>query len=158
VLTEETVAVKLAVVEPAATVAVAGTVTAELLLARLTTKPPVGAAALSPTVHVSVPAPVIVPLAQLNENRFVVLVVLAPVPVPLIPISLPPPQPDRINGRQHETRKRRNARQLQDSMMCARKRASHRFGLDRWRGDSLAVVKLHPNGAEKGMSCTCIDQ
>jgi hypothetical protein len=69
VLTEETVAIKFAVVEPAATVAEAGTVTAELLLARLTVNPPVGAAALSPTVHVSVPAPVIDPLAQLNKDR-----------------------------------------------------------------------------------------
>ena len=42
VLTEETVAVKLAVVEPAATVTEAGTVTVELLLARLTAKPPGG--------------------------------------------------------------------------------------------------------------------
>ena len=66
-LTDETVAVKFAVVEPAATVTEAGTVTAELLLARLTVKPPLGAAALSPTVHVSVPAPVIDPPAQLNE-------------------------------------------------------------------------------------------
>ena len=71
-LTEEMVAVKLTVVAPAATVTEAGTVTAELLLVRLTTKPPVGAAALSPTVHVSVPAPVIDPLAQLNEDRVAV--------------------------------------------------------------------------------------
>ena len=130
-LTDETVAVKLAVVEPAATVTEAGTVTAELLLARLTAKPPVGAAALSATVQVSVPAPVIDPLAQLNEDRFVAFVVLAAVPVALSPISLPPAQPDRINGRQHERRKRRIARQWQDGTMCARKGGSHRLGLDR---------------------------
>ncbi len=111
VLTEETVAAKVAVVEPAATVADAGTVTALLLLARLTLNPPLGAAALSAIVQESVPAPVIDPLAQLNEEKFVALVVLAAVPVAVRPIRLPPAQPDRINGRQHETRKRRNARQ-----------------------------------------------
>jgi hypothetical protein len=72
VVTEETVAVKAAVVEPAATVTEAGTVTDELLLARLTANPPLGAAALSATVQESVPAPVIDPLAQLNEDSFVV--------------------------------------------------------------------------------------
>ncbi len=72
VLTEETVAVKLVVVEPAATVTEAGTVTDELLLARLTVKPPLGAAALSATVQESVPAPVIDPLTQLSEDRLVV--------------------------------------------------------------------------------------
>jgi len=59
VLTEETVAVKVAVVAPAATVTEAGTVTDELLLARLTAKPPVGAAAFRVTVQLSVQAPVI---------------------------------------------------------------------------------------------------
>jgi hypothetical protein len=90
VLTDETVAVKLAVVEPAATVTEAGTVTAELLLARLTVKSLLGAAVLSATVQVSVPAPVIDPLAQLNEDRFVVVVVFAAVPVPLSPITSAP--------------------------------------------------------------------
>jgi hypothetical protein len=111
VLTEETVAAKVALVEPAATVTEAGTVTALLLLARLTVNPPLGAAALSATVQESVPAPVIDPLAQLNEEKFAALVVLAAVPVALRPIRLPPAQPDRVNDRQHETRKRRNARQ-----------------------------------------------
>ena len=74
VVTVVAVAVKLALVAPAATVTVAGTVTAELLLARLTVNPPLGAAALSATVQLSVPAPVIVPLAQLNEDRVVVAV------------------------------------------------------------------------------------
>jgi hypothetical protein len=66
VLTADTVAVKLAVVDPAATVTEAGTVTAELLLARLTANPPLGAAAFSVTVQLSVPAPVIDPLAQVS--------------------------------------------------------------------------------------------
>ncbi len=88
VLTAETVAEKLAVVEPAATVTEAGTVTAELLLARLTTKPPVGAAALSPTVHVSVPAPVIVPLAQLSADSFAVGVGTASCRA-MVPVTLP---------------------------------------------------------------------
>ncbi len=59
-------AVKLPVVAPAATVTLAGTVTAELLLAKLTVSPPVGAAALNVTVQLSVPAAVIDPLAQLR--------------------------------------------------------------------------------------------
>jgi hypothetical protein len=67
VLTEETVAMKLAAVAPAATVTVAGTVTAESLLVRLTIKPPLPAAALRVTVQLSVPAPVIDPFVQLSE-------------------------------------------------------------------------------------------
>ena len=66
VLTEETVAVKLALLAPAATVTEAGTVTALLLLARFTTNPPLAAAVFSVTVQVSVPAPVIDPLLQLS--------------------------------------------------------------------------------------------
>jgi len=72
VLTEETVAVKVAVVDPAATVTEAGTVTVELLLARLTVNPPVAAAAFRVTVQLSVPDPVNEPLVQLNEDSFVV--------------------------------------------------------------------------------------
>lgn len=45
-------AVKLAVVEPDGTVTVAGTAKEALLLARVTAAPPLGAAALSVTVHV----------------------------------------------------------------------------------------------------------
>jgi hypothetical protein len=66
VLTEETVAVKLALLAPAATVTEAGTVTAVLLLARLTVNPPLAAAAFSVTVQLSVPAPVMDPLAQVS--------------------------------------------------------------------------------------------
>ena len=60
---------KLALLEPAGMVSEAGTVTAESLLDRFMVKPPLGAAALSPTVQLSVPAPVMVPLEQLNEER-----------------------------------------------------------------------------------------
>jgi hypothetical protein len=56
--TVETVAEKLAVAEPAATVTDVGTVTAELLLARLTANA-FAAAAFSVTVQASVPGPVI---------------------------------------------------------------------------------------------------
>jgi len=55
-ITAETVAVKLAEVAPAATVTLAGTDTAELLLASATASPPVGAAAVSVTVQLSLPA------------------------------------------------------------------------------------------------------
>lgn len=66
VLTALTVAAKLALVAPAATVTDAGTVIAELLLLRLIANPPVGAAPLKATVQLSAPAPVIDPLAQLK--------------------------------------------------------------------------------------------
>jgi len=66
VLTVETVAMKLAVVDPAATITEDGSVTAAALLERLTAWPPVLAAAFSVTVQGSVPGPVIEPIAQLN--------------------------------------------------------------------------------------------
>lgn len=64
--TEATVAVKTALVALLETVTVDGTVTAALLLARLTTSPPLGAAALNVTVQLSVLLPVIEVLAQLR--------------------------------------------------------------------------------------------
>jgi hypothetical protein len=66
-VTAVAVALKAAVVAPAATVTEPGTVTAPSLLASVTTCPPAGAAALSVTVHASVPAPVIDPFAQAKE-------------------------------------------------------------------------------------------
>jgi hypothetical protein len=84
VLTEETVAVKAAVVEPAATVTEAGTVTALLLLARLTAKPPVGAAAFRVTVQLSVPDPVNDPLVQLSA-----LNIGTPMPLRLTMVEVP---------------------------------------------------------------------
>ena len=62
--TAETVAEKLPVVEPAATVTDAGTVTAELLLARFTVNPPVAAAGFKVTVQASVPEPVMEEFVQ----------------------------------------------------------------------------------------------
>ena len=67
VATEDTVAEKLAVVAPAATVTVPGTVTAALLLDRLTVVPPLAAAALSVTEQESVAGPTTELLAQVNE-------------------------------------------------------------------------------------------
>lgn len=58
VVTAVTVAEKAPLVDPAGTVTDAGTVTALLLLARVTANPPAGAAALSVTVQASVPAAV----------------------------------------------------------------------------------------------------
>jgi hypothetical protein len=58
--------VNVAVVEFAGTVTVTGTVTAGLLLDRLTLSPPLAAAAFSVTVQASVPAPVIDALLQVS--------------------------------------------------------------------------------------------
>jgi hypothetical protein len=63
-VTDETVAEKPAVLAPDATVTDDGTVTAELLLARLTARPPVAAAAFSVTVQLSVPAALMDELVQ----------------------------------------------------------------------------------------------
>src|SRR5208283_15082 len=81
-LTESTVAVKLALVEPAATITVAGTATALLLLARTTVTPPFPAAALIVTPQLAVAGPVNESLAQLNPLRAAVFVA-APVPLRL---------------------------------------------------------------------------
>jgi hypothetical protein len=66
VLTGETVAVKPALLAPAGTVTEAGTITAGLLLVRLVVSPPLGAAAFSVTVQLSLPAPLMEPLLQLS--------------------------------------------------------------------------------------------
>ena len=103
-LTEETVAVKVAVVAPAATVTEAGTVTDELLLARLTAKPPVGAAAFRVTVQLSLPAAVIVPLVQLSALStgtpvpLKVTAVDEPVEELLVRVSEPETAPDVVGS------------------------------------------------------------
>jgi hypothetical protein len=61
-----------------------GTVTAELLLARLTLMPPVGAALLTVTVHASVAAPVRELVVQLNDDTDGRITI---VPVPLNPTA-----------------------------------------------------------------------
>lgn len=69
---------------PAGTVTEAGTVTALLVLARFTAKPPVAAAAFSVAVQLSVPAPVIEPLEQVSA-----LNTGMPVPLRLIVDDVP---------------------------------------------------------------------
>jgi hypothetical protein len=64
VVTDGTVAVNAALVALAGTTTVAGTVTAALLLARLTLKPPLPGAAVSVTVQLSLPDSVIDALLQ----------------------------------------------------------------------------------------------
>jgi hypothetical protein len=81
-VTDDTVAVNPALLASAGTVTVAGTVTAALLLARLTLKPPVPAAAVSVTVQLSLPDPVIDALLQ--ESALNVPAPAVPVPVRLI--------------------------------------------------------------------------
>jgi len=66
-VTEATVALKLAVVVPAGTLTEFGTVTASLLLARLTETPPVAADAFNVTEQLSVADPVIEALLQVRE-------------------------------------------------------------------------------------------
>jgi hypothetical protein len=98
-LTEATLAVKLALVAPPATVTDAGTVTPELLLARLTANPPLAAAAFSATVQLSVPAPDIELLAQFSPlNRgtplpFKLTTVDDPVDESLLSVSVPAAAP-----------------------------------------------------------------
>jgi hypothetical protein len=69
VLTEETVAVKMAVLALAFTSTEVGTVTALLLLARLTVNPPLPSASFSVTVQLSLPAPAMELLLQLSPLR-----------------------------------------------------------------------------------------
>jgi hypothetical protein len=70
-----------ALVAFAGTVTVLGTVTAELLLDRLTISPPTGAAAVSVTVHAPAPDPVTAPLLQYSALN-------AAEPVPVVPVPL----------------------------------------------------------------------
>ena len=74
---------------PAATVTAAGTVTAALSLVRLTTNPPLGAAALNVTVHASGADPIIALLVQFSALKVAVFTG-APVPFSLICIVGPP--------------------------------------------------------------------
>lgn len=64
--TAATVAEKLPLVEPAGSAIEAGTTNDELLLVRPTVRPPLGTVVFVVTVQLSVPAPVIVVLAQFN--------------------------------------------------------------------------------------------
>jgi hypothetical protein len=84
VLTVETAAWKLALVAPAATVTEAGTVTAVELLDRLTTWPPVGAAAFNVTVQLSFAALVSEALAHVR-----LLGIACPVPLRAIAELVP---------------------------------------------------------------------
>ena len=81
VVTDDTVAVKLALVAPSATVTEEGTTTAALLLESVTVWPPLAAAALSVAVQLSVPALVIELDVQLKADRTTVLED-DPLPVP----------------------------------------------------------------------------
>jgi hypothetical protein len=71
VLTEETVAVKVALLAPAFTSSEVGTVTALLLLARLTVNPRLPAAPFRDTVQLSLPASAMELLLQLSALRVV---------------------------------------------------------------------------------------
>ena len=84
VATEDTVAVNPALVAFAGTVNVLGTVTSELLVDRFTLSPPFGAAAVSVTVHASLPDPVMAPLLQLSALNAVGPVTVVPVPLSVI--------------------------------------------------------------------------
>jgi hypothetical protein len=86
VVTDDTVAVKPALLALAGTTTVAGTVTAALLLSNDTLKPPLPAGPLSVTVQASLPAPVMDALLQDNALK----VAAAVVPVPVRPITAVP--------------------------------------------------------------------
>ena len=83
VVTEAAVAVNAALVALAGTVIADGTVTAALLLDRLTANPPVGAAAVSVTVQVSFPEPVMDETLQVNPPSALCAPVTVPVAVPV---------------------------------------------------------------------------
>lgn len=87
VVTAEAAAVKAALAEPAGTVTDAGTVTALLLLATLTLRPPVPAGAVRVTEQESLATPVSVPLLQ----EMPLSVPAAAVPVPLRRTPAVPP-------------------------------------------------------------------
>jgi hypothetical protein len=87
VVTAVAVAVKPAVVAPAAISTDPGTVTAALLLARFTLMPPAGALPLTVTVHTSVPAPVRELDVHVSDDT---VGRIAIVPVPLSPIAMVP--------------------------------------------------------------------
>lgn len=78
-------AAKFALVTPEATITEDGTVTALLLLARLTTAPPLGAAEVKVTVQSSAPAPFIEGCAQLRPDS----AVFSPAPCSF---TVPPPR------------------------------------------------------------------
>jgi hypothetical protein len=90
-----TVAVKVAVVAPEATVTEAGTLTAALLLESDTTAPPLGAACDIVTVHVDVLPELTVAGLQPTLLRLVVepplTAILPPVPVAEMPVPLAAP-------------------------------------------------------------------
>lgn len=86
----EMAALKLAVVAPSATVTEAGTVTAGLLLARLTTTPPLGAADVRDTVHGSIPGPATARLQARLLSSGGVGAGAAETPVPLRPTTVVP--------------------------------------------------------------------
>ncbi len=104
VLTEVTVDAKLVVFAPAGTVTEAGTVTALLLLARLTANPPAAAIAFSVTVQLSVPAPVMEPLAQVRPLNIGIPVPVkltvraAPVEELLLMVSVPAAAPAAVGA------------------------------------------------------------
>jgi hypothetical protein len=104
VLTELTVAVNPALVCPAGILMEAGTVTAELLLERPTVKPPLAAAVFSVAVQLSVPAPVMEPLEQVNPVStgtpvpLNVMEVVAPVDELLVRVSDPEAAPATVGS------------------------------------------------------------
>ena len=95
-VTADAVAVKPALVAPAATVTDPGTTTAALLLDRFTVKPPAGAAAVSVTVQASVAVPVSDAALQLTAlsaagTEPVPLRVITAVPAEVLVVSVTAP-------------------------------------------------------------------
>jgi hypothetical protein len=103
VATAATVAVNPTLVALAGTVTVAGTVTAVLLLDRVTTNPPLGAAAFRVTVQAWVPEPVMAPLPQVSALTVIpvplrLTVVEAPVEELLVMVSEPEAAPAAVGS------------------------------------------------------------
>ena len=131
VVTAEIVAVKPTLVAPAAIVTEAGTTTAVSSLDISTTWPPLPAAVLSVTVQLSVPAPVIDPLVQLNPLRLMVLLE----PVEELLVNTAPPHASRFTERKQAKSANMSALHLmfrQDLKRCSR---GLRLIVERWARD-----------------------
>jgi hypothetical protein len=131
-VTDDTLVVNPALLVFAGTITLVGTVAAAALLARLTLKPPLPAAAVSVTVQLSVPAPVNDALLQesaLNDA--------SPAVAGLAGLFTAVPHPDSAKTRQHADRANSSAYELSSLRIKPRLHAQNE--LDTW----VTSVNVH---------------